>query len=58
MRKSHRVRRAQKKEQVDCCGDRHECNVEFVCSCGLHGCKSCIQDHLLDIAMKGGPDGR
>lgn len=46
---SHVVRRATEKEsKQDCCGDRYECNVAYVCGCGEKGCESCMSCHLFE----------
>ncbi len=46
----HLIRQATKEEaKVDCCGDRYSCDVTHVCSCGLHGCGSCISRHLFTL---------
>lgn len=46
----HTVRRATAKEsKKDCCGDRYERNVAYVCACGEKGCESCISCHLLEV---------
>jgi hypothetical protein len=48
----HLVRRANKTEaKQDCCGDRYECNVSHVCSCGFKGCNECMRTHLMDLHM-------
>lgn len=46
----HKVRAARGNERKeDCCNDRSESNVAFVCACGERGCRSCIHDHLLEV---------
>ena len=49
----HGLRRAEESEQVDCCGDKFACHVEFVCSCGKHLCDSHMRRHLLEAALPG-----
>jgi len=50
MSEKHIIRRANKEEaKQDCCGDRYECNVEYVCSCGYKGCVSCAKEHIFDL---------
>jgi hypothetical protein len=36
---------------ADCCGDRYECNttVECRCGCALFYCKSCFEQHCVEI---------
>lgn len=47
-KREHAIRRATPKErQQDCCGDRYESNIEFVCKCGEKLCRSCMSDHLI-----------
>jgi hypothetical protein len=54
----HIVRKANKKEaERDCCGDRYECNVDYVCSCGKHACISCMERHIFDLHKKKEADG-
>ena len=51
---NHKVRRASKIDQAeDCCGDRYECNIEFRCSCGVKGCRSCMEEHLWNLHAVG-----
>lgn len=46
----HIVREANEQEgKEDCCGDRVESNVDFVCSCGLKACEYCMKSHLLSL---------
>ena len=40
------------KFDVDCCGDRYECNTSYKCNCGckLFYCTSCYKSHMVAIA--------
>jgi hypothetical protein len=50
----HIVRPATEEElKEDCCGDRYECNIKFVCSCGKRACDSCMKSHILKLHMRG-----
>lgn len=56
----HRIRPATEAERRgDCCGDRYERNVAWVCSCGVRGCEACIKRHLFEAFQewKGVSDG-
>ncbi len=46
----HLIRLATKEEaKIDCCGDRYECNVDYVCSCGEKSCRSCMMRHIFSF---------
>jgi len=49
----HEVRDANAKERTqDCCGDRYESRVRYVCGCGKEGCRSCMEVHLMEVHLK------
>jgi hypothetical protein len=46
----HFISKASEHEQTqDCCGDRYSCNYRYKCSCGVLGCASHMQSHVMDV---------
>ncbi len=45
----HKIRKAKPIERTDCCGDRYPCDIQFVCSCGLKACSSCMEAHVMKL---------